>query len=402
MKETVEKILIEENGIGGFDSYHVPGIITSSNGDLLLTYEGRRGNGNERALFLRRCRLGRNEKWTEKTEENRRGIGDPTERADKNIANTHQYIQIGERIVMAEQKTGELLHNPLLIAGPSGHVWFFWCQDYGRLFLRESADHGASFGPVRELTAAIDGFRRDWPVTLWSIAPGHGICMKDGTVVLPLWLSRGENAHLPACFACLFSRDQGKTWECSSVVPAGNGVGDPTEASVAERMDGTLLATMRHEIRGSRKRAFCGGGPVGWGPAWLNPKLPDPICHGALLSIGEAGMLFVNCSYEDEPALLRQKAGEDVRWSLDARQKLTIRLSMDDGKSWSDGLMIEKEAGASDLAKSEDNHLIYCFYEEGWADGNCIFNRNLKLAQLPLRALRLQELKLQASETGEK
>lgn len=203
MKETVEKILIEENGVGGFDSYRVPGIITSSNGDLLLTYEGRRGNGNERALFLRRCRLGRNEKWTEKTEENRRGIGDPTERADKNIANTHQYIQIGERSVMAEQKTGELLHNPLLIAGPSGHVWFFWCQDYGRLFLRESADHGASFGPVRELTAAIDGFRRDWPVTLWSIAPGHGICMKDGTVVLPLWLSRGENAHFqPASPAC--------------------------------------------------------------------------------------------------------------------------------------------------------------------------------------------------------
>lgn len=369
------KILIEENGTDGFDSYRVPGIVTSSNGDLLLTYEGRNGNGNGRALFLRRCRSVMHGEGVEK---------------------------VGERIMMAEPKAGELLHNPILIAGPEGHIWFFWCQDYGRLFLRESRDHGISFGPARELTAAVDGFRRDWPVTLWAAAPGHGICMEDGTVVLPLWLSRGKDAHLPACFACLFSRDQGRTWECSSVVPAGNGVGDPTEASVAERSDGTLLATMRHEIRGSRRRAFCEGGPAKWGEAWLNQDLPDPICHGALLSLGEDGMLFANCAYGDEPALLRQRAGEDIRWSLDARQKLTIRLSVDDGRTWSEGLMLEKEAGASDLAKSEDNRLVYCFYEEGWEDGNCIFNRRLNLAVLPIQALRLQAFEPHGRKTGEK
>lgn len=88
---------------------------------------------------------------------------------------------------------------------------------------------------------------------------------KDGTLILPLWLSRGENAHLPACFACLSSQDQGKTWRCSSVVPAGNGVGDPTESSVAERSDGTLLATMRHEIPGVRRRAFVKAKRDRWG-----------------------------------------------------------------------------------------------------------------------------------------
>ena len=353
------RIVAEENNEHGFDSYRVPGIVTASNGDLLLTYEGRKDGGNSRTLFLRRYRM----------------IGETIE-------------PIGERVTMVSPKDDELIHNPLLIAAAEGKLYFFWCQDYKRLFLKESDDNGVSFGTERELTSLIDGFRKEWPVTLWAIAPGHGISKKDGTLILPLWLSRGENAHLPACFACLSSQDQGKTWRCSSVVPAGNGVGDPTESSVAERSDGTLLATMRHEIPGVRRRAFCeskkeidGEDTIRWGEPWLNQELPDPICGGALLSLSDGKMAFVNCAYGDEPALERQKQGESVRWSLDARQKLTIRLSKDDGVTWNDGLMIAEEGGASDLAGKD---AIACFYEEGWQDGNCIFNQRLSLAVIPL------------------
>ncbi|MDD6075018.1 MAG: sialidase family protein [Clostridium sp.] len=356
------RAVVEENGEHGFDSYRVPGIVTASNGDLLLTYEGREGGGNRRTLFLRRYQ-------------------------EKN----GQLLSLEERIAMVSPEGEELLHNPLLIAAPEGRVYFFWCQDYGRLFLRESRDNGASFGPERELTSLIDGFRKEWPVTLWAIAPGHGICKKDGTLVLPLWLSRGENAHLPACFACLYSVDQGETWFCSNVVPAGNGVGDPTETSVAERADGTLLATMRHEIPGVRRRAFCESRKVAenenalcWGEPWLNQELPDPICGGALLSLSEGKMAFVNCAYGDEPALERQRQGEAARWSPDARQKLTVRLSRDDGKTWSEGVLLAEEGGASDLAGTEP---LYCFYEEGWQDGNCIFNRRLMLAEIPSELL---------------
>lgn len=89
-----------------------------------------------------------------------------------------------------------------------------------------------------------------------------------------------------------------------------------------------------HEIPGVRRRAFCeskkeidGEDTIRWGEPWLNQELPDPICGGALLSLSDGKMAFVNCAYGDEPALERQKQGESVRWSLDARQKLTIRLS---------------------------------------------------------------------------
>lgn len=351
----IKRILVEENGINGFDSYRVPGIVVTSTGKILLCYEGRQKAGDRRTLLMR--------------------------------ASTDGGQTFGERVVLARPKGDELLHNPMFLTGEQGRIWLFWCQDYGRLFMRESRDEGETFGPARELTSAIDGFRKEWPVTLWAISPGHGISMKDGTLVVPLWLSRGENAHLPACFACLYSRDLGKTWQCGGIVPEANGIGDPTEASVAERQDGTLLATMRHEKPGVRRRAFAQGGPVCWSQPWMDQNLPDPVCSGALLSLGEGKMAFVNCAYGDEPALERQRRGENVRWSLDARQNLTLRLSEDDGKTWSAGLTLEREAGASDLSISSDGRTVLCFHEQGWTDGNCIFNRALVLARVPLNRL---------------
>ena len=53
---------------------------------------------------------------------------------------------IGERVTMVSPKDDELIHNPLLIAAAEGKLYFFWCQDYKRLFLKESDDNGVSFG----------------------------------------------------------------------------------------------------------------------------------------------------------------------------------------------------------------------------------------------------------------
>lgn len=349
------KIPVAVNGQGGFDSYRVPSLAVTSTGELFLCYEGRQKAGDRRVLLFRRSKDGGQ--------------------------------TFGPQQVLKVPEKGELLHNPMPLARSCGELLLFWCQDYTRLFLQRSSDDGVTFGPIRELSGVIDGFRNNWPVTLWSVSPGHGLEMTDGTLVVPLWLSRGENAHLPACFACIYSRDGGESWQCSNVVPAGNGVGDPTEASIAERQDGTLLATMRHEIPGVRRRAFCQGGPEHWSQPWLEHTLPDPICSGALLSLGGGRMVFSNCAYGDEPALERQRRGEAVRWSLDARQRLTLRLSTDDGAAWSDGFLLEQESGASDLGCSPDGQTIYCFYEQGWSEGNCVFNRNLTLATLPVTQL---------------
>ena len=228
--DALRKTLLAEGGRDGFDSYRVPGLAVTAAGTLLACCEGRIKEGDRRTLLLYRS--------------------------------TDDGATFAPRTVLAEPAPGQLLHNPMLLACRDGRVLLFWCSDYGHLYLRVSHDDGCTFGEARNLTGAIDGFRKEWPVTLWAIAPGHGVEMKNGTLVVPLWLSRGENAHLPACYACLYSTDGGETWLCSNVVPAANGIGDPTEASVAERSDGTQLDYLL--LRGRR-----GGEPLGF------PLLPD-------------------------------------------------------------------------------------------------------------------------------
>ena len=163
--DALRKTLLAEGGQGGFDSYRVPGLVITAAGTLLACCEGRVKEGDRRTLLLYRS--------------------------------TDDGATFAPRTVLAEPAPGQLLHNPMLLACKDGRVLLFWCSDYGRLYLRVSADDGRTFGETRELTGAIDGFRKDWPVTLWAIAPGHGVEMRDGTLVVPLWLSRGENAHLP-------------------------------------------------------------------------------------------------------------------------------------------------------------------------------------------------------------
>ena len=225
-------------------------------------------------------------------------------------------------------------------------------------------------------------------MTLWAISPGHGICLrKNSTLVLPLWLSCGENAHLPACFACIYSDDFGETWKTTSIVRATDQIGDPTEAAIAECSDGTLLATLRHEKIGIRRRAFCRGTLGHWGEPYLDDNLPDPICGGSLLSLLNGKMVFANCAYGDEAVLRLQKQGKKLRWSNDARQQLTVRASYDDGRNWSHGVVLAQEGGASDLALSEDGEYVYCFFEREWVGGNCIFTNRLSFVALPLATL---------------
>lgn len=349
--EKMERVLIEENGKNGFDWYRVPGAVTTSSGDILLTYEGR-GRQDRRVLFMRRSTDG-----------------------------GRSFL---DRQIIVEPEGGELLHNPLLIAGRHGEVWLFWCRDYGHLYMKKSMDHGLTFGEAIELTSWVEGFRKYWPVTLWSISPGHGIQTEEGTLVIPIWLSRGENAHLPACFGCIYSRDGGESWECSNVIPACGNMGDPTEASIAQCSDGSLLATMRHEKRGIRKRAFCRANKEKWETPWLNEQIPDPVCSGALLRLRDNRLAFVNCANEDKEAINRQARGEEIRWSRDARKNLTLRYSNDNGSSWSEGIMLEYESGASDLAQCRDEDTILCFYEKGWEAGNCIYNQCLTLIRISL------------------
>ena len=253
---------LTNHGEGGFEMYRAPGLIVTGAGEILTYYEGRLADAACRSLLCRRS--------------------------------VDEGLSFAAPCELVAQKPGVMLHNPLMIAGEGEQVFLFWNEDYLRLYMKKSADGGRSWGEPVELTAVVEGWRSVWPLTLFAVAPGHGLRLANGTLVVPLWLSRGINAHNPACFACLYSTDAGESWQRSALAKGTAEVVDPTEGSIAELRDGSLLATLRHGAQDSRRRAFVRGRLPDWETPYLEQALPDPICAGSLLRQKNGRLLFAN------------------------------------------------------------------------------------------------------------
>jgi len=343
----------------GYDMYRVPGLIITESGVLLLYCDGRRKVLDQPVQSLLMFR----------SEDNGRCFS--------------------ETRTMVEGQINEQVHNPMMIAGHDAEVHFFWNISYSRFFYRRSIDAGLTWGETVELTDILAGFRPEYPWNSGAYASGHGIMMRNGRLVAPIWLSTGGSAHRPAHFGCLFSNDNGCSWQRGELLQDNEtaGVCNLTEGSIAELDNNQIIATLRHGEYRIRKRAFVlGAGGMTWGQPFFNKNLADPICAGSLCRFDNADpiLIFSNCAWEDPAGLEAMKQDKSIRWSKEARQNITIRVSRDEGLTWSDGALLEKYGGYSDLAVSHDKRMIFCFYESGWMDGNCFLNKRLLLARFNL------------------
>src|SRR4029079_9994367 len=80
-------------------------------------------------------------------------------------------------------------NNPVLIAERDGPIHFLFCFEYMRCFYQRSDDDGRTWSKPREITGDFEGFRKyyDWKVL--ATGPGHGIQLKNGRLVVPVWIS---------------------------------------------------------------------------------------------------------------------------------------------------------------------------------------------------------------------
>ena len=160
--------------------------------------------------------------------------------------------------------------------------------------------------------------RPEW--WLFAPAPGNGITLTDGTLVMP---TQGrDEAGLP--FSNLISsKDHGKTWSVSP--PARH---DTTECALAQVEDGSLVFSMR-DNRNRSDKGPTNGRAVSMtrdlGTTWeIHPAdhgaLPEPVCMASLISHrlpdGRTMLLFSNPRDKEK------------------RRNLTIQASLDGGKTW--------------------------------------------------------------------
>jgi len=204
-----------------------------------------------------------------------------------------------------------------------------------------STDDGATWSPPREITPQVK--RDHW--TWYATGPGVGIQTSAGRLLIPCdHTTAGDRAM---CSHVIYSDDHGQRWQIGGVVgPRLN------ECQIAELSDKSLLLNMRsYHKQGCRFASKSDDGGLTWTVPEPDRALIEPVCQASLLrwSPGDAAdrrLLFAN------PASLK-------------RERLTARLSRDDGATWPLSRVLHTGLAAYSCLARLKNNQVACLYECG-------------------------------------
>lgn len=281
-----------------------------------------------------------------------------------------------------------VVDNPVAIWDAQAKVVHFLYQtNYERIWHMRSADGGKTFSKAVDITPQLGAFEKLYKWHVIAPGPGHGLQMKNGRLVVPVWLSPGAlnksgkgRAHRPSVTSVIYSDDNGKSWHCGDIVP--DTLKNMNETVAVEADDGGVLLFIRNEDPAFRKAiARSKDGATKWTKPALNDALHTPICFASVLRIsgapGKSRILI--CNPDSRP-----KTSSHTKWGGRPRENLVVKVSYDDGRTWSAPKVIEPgRASYSDMAILSDGTIV-CLYENGHIEDNPFNNRYMSVARFSL------------------
>ena len=330
-------------GEAGYHTFRIPALLPTSRGVLLAFAEGRRfGRGDSGAIDL-----------VLKRSNDSGATWSALKVVWSDGSNT-----CGNPCPVVESRTGRILLPMTWNPG----------QDHGRelhrgtgtgtrrVFLAYSDDDGRSWSSAREITAQAK--RPDW--WWYATGPGVAIQIRNGEHAERIVVPANHTSEIDGYAAhAILSDDGGESWSMSSVIaPACN------ESQVVELSDGRLMMNSRsqsftnEERTGYRAIAFSSDGGETWTPPQPDAHLGDPQVQASLTRYswpgadGPGRLLFSNPA----PPVSRER-GQRIR--------MTVRSSLDDGRTWPSERLIHEGPGAySSLARLPDGS-VGLLYEAG-------------------------------------
>jgi sialidase-1 len=377
---SIEKTDLFEPDKGDYKLYRIPGLVVTRRGSLLAYCEARKTGKSDWDtidIMLRRSADGG------RTWDGPRKIADVEGPKSKNP-------------VALERKQADpsdvTYNNPVAIADQkTGAVHFLFCLEYARCFYMRSDDDGLTFTKPVEITSAFEGFRPRYNWRVLATGPAHGVQLKNGRLVVPVWLSLGTegNGHGPSVTSVVYSDDHGKTWRAGEIIGLETPeLVNPNETVVVELADGRTMLNIRSVSKANRRAVSVSrDGATGWSKAVFDQQLLEPICMASVARLSARPKDDRNRILFANPDNLGRADGKDTPGLRRDRKNLTVKLSYDEAGTWPVGKTLEPGASAySDLAVLPDG-TIFCFYEAAGPDGNLSKSGRLTLARFNLEWL---------------
>jgi len=309
-----------------YSNHRIPGMLVTNRGTLLVYCEARREAGDWALMDILMQR------------------------------STDHGVTFGEKTVLAKgTQEHPTVNNPVMLQDQQGRIHFLHCEDYtvngGRVLHRYSDDDGVTWSQPRDLTA----FTMPEYHNAFALGPGHGITLRDGTLLVPVWMvpkhyEEPLSRHSPSVISTFYSRDRGETWAIGEFLGITPEVICPNETVAALTSGGEVYLNIRHQAA-HRAKAYSATGFSGWREYGPDHKLWDPKCFGSVVSYDDGihpySLIFANCDC---------KTG---------RKNVTVRVSTDDGKSYPHSRVIDAERGGYvEVTADSKNGLIYILYED--------------------------------------
>lgn len=343
-------------GEQGYTTFRIPSITVTPRGTIMVAAAGRQNGWSDwtaiNTVFRRSVDHGKT--W----EPLRKLNGD-----DKQVYDNATFITDGDRTFLMFQ------------------------INYAKAYLRYSDDEGVTWSEPREITPVFETYRTrdnfDWQVI--AMGPGHGIVLKGGRYIVPIWLST-SHSHRPSISSTIYSDDKGETWQAGDVVtqnlPESK---NPSENVCVELADGRVMDNIRCEsLARLRLVAYSPDGATRWTKPQADEHLFDPVCFASMARYSLPGdgnknrILFCNPD--------SKSAGElGNKANMYFRRNVTVRLSYDEGQNWPVSKVVDPgDSGYSDIAVGPDGY-IYLAWENGATNGEKAFSsKYLSVARFDL------------------
>lgn len=309
--------------------YRIPSLVTAPNGDLVAAIDERvpscndlRGNRNINVVLRRSSDGGRT--WS--------GI--------ETVVDFPEGESASDPSMIVDEETGEIIlfYNYMDLTED---------QDTYHMHVVRSTDNGKTWSEPTDITSEIT--KPAWEDDFQFITSGRGIQTRSGTLLHTL-VNLDEGVHI------FGSRDHGTSWFLldAPLNPA-------DESKIVELVDGTWMVNSRVNDAGMRYVHTSDDE----GETWTTrraPKLIDPGANASFIryTSTKAGaeknrLLFSNANSKEE------------------RENLTVRLSYDEGKTWTQGKTIYPGPAAySSLTVLENGDVGVLFEKDGYTENTFV------------------------------